>query len=79
MNQTDDRILELLSDSGLALSPASVAVNLDYSRNWISRRMSKLQDENLIEKVNGSHYQITARGEAYLAGEIAVEELEHQE
>ncbi|APW99967.1 MarR family transcriptional regulator [Halobiforma lacisalsi AJ5] len=76
MNQTDDRILELLEESDLILSPAVAAINLDYSRNWVSRRMSKLEDADFIEKVDGSYYQITDRGRAYLHGELSAEDLE---
>jgi predicted transcriptional regulator len=75
MNQTDDRVLELLEDSGLALSPAVIAVNLDYSRNWISRRMSMLRDADLVEAVDRSYYQITDRGRAYLSGDLDADEL----
>lgn len=76
MNQTDNRILELLDESDLILSPAVTAVNLDYSRNWVSRRMSKLENANLIKKENGSYYQITDLGRAYLEGKVEAEELE---
>lgn len=76
MNQTDDRILELLEESGLELSPAVMAVNLEYSRNWISRRTSALQDAGLVEPVEGSYYQITDRGRAYLDGDLDADELE---
>jgi len=77
MNQTDNRILELLDESNLILSPAVTAVNLDYSRNWVSRRMSKLEDADLIEKVNGSYYQITDRGRAYLEGDLEADDFEN--
>nr|WP_276255596.1 winged helix-turn-helix transcriptional regulator [Halovivax sp. TS33] len=76
MNQTDDRILELLEESGLVLSPAVTAVNLDYSRNWVSRRMSKLEKAGLLERVNGSYYKISDKGQAYLEGVIETSELE---
>ncbi len=76
MNQTDDRILDLLDESGLILSPAVMAKNLDYSRNWISRRTGKLVEEGLVEAVDDGYYRITDRGRAYLAGEIDADELE---
>jgi predicted transcriptional regulator len=76
MNQTDDRILELLAESDLVLSPSVLAVNLDYTRNWISRRVSRLHDEGLVEKVDGSYYRITELGRDYLEGRISAEELE---
>lgn len=76
MNQTDDRILVLLEESGLILSPSVIAVNLDYTRNWVSRRISKLVDAGLIEKVDGSYYEISELGQAYLEGDIDAEILE---
>lgn len=79
MTQTDDRILELLDESDLILSPGILAVNLDYSRSWVSQRIKKLVDADLIRKVDGGHYEITDRGRAYLEGEIDAEELEDLE
>jgi len=76
MNQTDDRILELLDESGLILSPAVIAVNLEYNRSWISRRISKLVDAGLVETINEGYYRITDLGRDYLEGEIDVKELE---
>ena len=76
MNQTDDRILDLLADSDLILSPAVIAINLDYTRNWVSRRVSKLEGAGLIESINGSYYRITETGREYLSGEVDAEALE---
>jgi predicted transcriptional regulator len=78
MNQTDNRILELLDESDLILSPGVMAVNLDYTRNWVSRRVSKLLDAGLVERVNGAYYRITDKGRSYLSGELDAEELENQ-
>ena len=79
MNQTDDRVLELLDESNLILSPAVVAKNLDYSRNWVSRRMSKLSNVGLVEEVDRGYYQISEKGRAYLSGEIDASSLEQSE
>ena len=76
MNQTDDRILELLDESGLILSPAVIAVNLEYNRSWISRRISKLVDFELVEAVNEGYYRITDRGRDYLSGDLDADDLE---
>lgn len=77
MNQTDDRILELLDESDLILSPAVIAVNLDYTRNWVSRRISKLVQAGLIEQTetDGAYYRISDKGRAYLSGEISEDEV----
>lgn len=78
MNQTDNRILELLDESNLILSPAVIAVNLNYTRNWVSRRVSKLVRAGLIEETNGSYYRISEKGRRYLSGDIPAEELENE-
>ena len=75
MNQTDDRILELLAESDLILSPAVTAINLDYSRNWVSRRMGKLEDAGLLEQVKSGYYRITEKGEKYLEGELEADDM----
>ena len=76
MNQTDDRILELLAESDLILTPAVIGKNLEYTRNWVSRRIGKLEDASLVEPVDPGYYRITDRGRAYLSGEIDADELE---
>jgi len=76
MNQTDDRILELLEESGLILSPAVMAKNLDYSRSWVSERTGRLVQAGLVEQVDDGYYRVSDRGRAYLAGELDAEELE---
>lgn len=78
MNQTDDRILELLNESGLDLSASVLAHNLDYSRSWISRRISKLEDANLVMS-EGTYYRITDKGRDYLAGNLDAEDLKLDE
>nr|WP_238992175.1 winged helix-turn-helix domain-containing protein [Halorubrum terrestre] len=75
MNQTDDRVLELLAESDLILTPAVIAKNLEYTRNWVSRRIGKLEDADLVEPVDSGYYRITDRGRAYLSGEIDADEL----
>jgi predicted transcriptional regulator len=76
MNQTDDRILMLLDESGLLLTPATIAVNLDYTRNWVSKRLSRLLDAGLVERTDSAHYRITELGQDYIAGEVEADLLE---
>ena len=76
MNQTDDRILELLDESDLILTPAVMARNLDYTRNWVSRRVGKLESAGLVEPVDSGYYRISDRGRAYLTGDLDADDLE---
>jgi predicted transcriptional regulator len=75
MTQADDRILETLEESGLILTPQVLAVNIDYSRHYVSERLALLLDAELVEKRDGGLYQITDRGREYLAGELGSEDL----
>ena len=69
MMPIDDAILEVLSSSGLILTPAVIAVNIDYSREEVNRRLSRLETEGLVERVERGKYRLTDRGEQYLDGE----------
>lgn len=77
MNQTDDRILQALEETEMMLTPVVLAKNLDYSRTWVSTRISKLVDAGLIENPEGSFYQISDRGRSYLAGELDAEDFKN--
>jgi len=91
MNEVDDAILEFLDDLGqsggeyVSLPPSPVHHHLverlgvvDRDTSTFSRRMSKLADRGLLEKTDeeGSYYQITEKGLAYLSGELDAEDLE---
>lgn len=71
----DDRILELLSSSGLILSPAVIAMNIDKSRDEVNRRLSVLVDYGLVDQVKRGYYEIGEHGDEYLRGELDAEEL----
>ena len=76
MTQADDRILETLADSELILSPHVLSVNIDYSRHYLSTRLGKLRDAELVERVDDGLYRITDRGRSYLEGDLEAVELE---
>jgi len=40
--------------------------------------MSKLEKAGLVKKIEGSYYQITDRGRAYLEGDLDAEDLERE-
>lgn len=66
----DDAILELLYDSELVLTPAVVAYNLEYSRAEVNRRLTELEAEGLVERVDRGKYRLADAGERYVAGEL---------
>lgn len=79
MTRADDRILETLDDSGLALSPAVIAYNIGFSRSYVNSRISKLRKHGLINRVDQGYYEITDEGVAYLDGSIDIETIETEE
>lgn len=78
MTQGDDRILETLEYADIALSPAVVAYNTDYSRNYVNKRIRKLREVDLVDRPDEGYYRITDRGRAYLKGELSAEDLEEE-
>lgn len=76
MTQADSRILETLADSGLVLSPRILAINTDYSRHYVSRRLGKLYEAELVEKVDNGLYQITQKGRDFLKGDVDADDLQ---
>lgn len=76
MTAGDNRILEILDSTELILSPAVIAKNIDYTRNYVNKRMKKLRTAGLVERVDDGYYQITAKGRDYISGNIDAEELE---
>lgn len=78
MNKASEPILELLAESGLALPPKTILLNLEREQNdapgrsTVFRAFDPLEERGYIENVSesGSYYIITEKGRAYLRGEI---------
>ena len=77
MTQADERILEFLAAKEIAASPSVIAVNIDYTKEYISRRCNKLEDAGLLQRVEARHYRVTDLGEQYLDGDIDPNEIEN--
>lgn len=75
MNQTDERILELLDDSDLILTPTVISENLDYERTWVSDRLGVLRDAGLVERIARGKYRISEKGRSFLEGDLNADEL----
>ncbi|WP_336361814.1 MarR family transcriptional regulator [Haladaptatus sp. ZSTT2] len=75
MTPFDDQILEVLHSSQLVLSPSIIAFNLERSREGVSKRLSELTSHGLVEKIERGKYEISGKGEAYLAGDLDASEL----
>jgi predicted transcriptional regulator len=79
MTKSDDAVLELLLDTGIALPPAVIAFNIDVSHPTVRRRLPKLLEHGLVRKADEDkgYYEITEKGRQYLAGDLDASELEN--
>jgi len=75
MTQGDERILEFLSEKDIVASPSVIAANIDYTGEYISRRCNKLEDGELLQRVDSTNYRITDLGDRYLSGNLSREEI----
>jgi len=57
-----DREICGLLNTGLVLTPAVIAKNLDRPRSSVSRRLNTLEAGGIIEKVERGHYHLTEEG-----------------
>lgn len=80
----DDAILELLDETGMALTPKVIAFQIEYDYTYLRQRLRALQEHGLIaypeETPAGVSqsgvYEITQLGRRFLGGEASREELE---
>lgn len=66
----DDGILDVLYSSSLVLSPVIIAYNTEYSREEVNRRLTKLEANGFVERVERGKYRLAARGERYVEREF---------
>jgi len=79
MTKSDDAILELLEESGIAIPPRAIAFNIgNVSRPTVDRRLPKLEQAGLVDRYDDpqGYTEITDRGRAYLDGDLDADELE---
>lgn len=70
MSKSQYRILEALADAEILAvqSPSLIALNLDLSRQHVSRSLVELVDRGLVEKVDTGKYRITSAGRDEVTG-----------
>ena len=80
----DDAILELLEETGMALTPKVIAFQVEYDYTYLRQRLRVLEDHGVVaypeetpEGVSQTGvYEITSLGRRFLAGEATRDELE---
>ena len=75
MTSADNRILEFLRDKEIVASPRVISVNIDYDRQYVSKRLRILAQNDLVDNVATGLYRITDRGQQYLDGKLGKDDL----
>ncbi|QGX95919.1 ArsR family transcriptional regulator [Haloplanus rallus] len=79
MTKSDDAILELLGDAGIAIPPTAIAFNIEnVSRPTVDRRLPKLEAAGLVKRYDDpkGYTEITEKGRKYLSGDLKASDLE---
>lgn len=80
-NSATEPVLRLLDETDLALSAKSIVYNLEQqlerppSRATVHRALSGALDTGLVTQPEGTLYQITEKGRAYLAGDLTASDI----
>ncbi|QLG48909.1 MarR family transcriptional regulator [Natrinema halophilum] len=79
MAPVDYEIMLFFDEHPIQVSPRVLAANVDYDRQYVSKRCRTLSDAGLLTAVETGLYQLTETGQEYLEGELVVSELEIEE
>jgi len=66
----DRDILAILGNSGLIMTPAIIAKNIDRPRSSVSNRLSTLEAGEMVEKVERGHYKISDKGYSMMTQKV---------
>ena len=79
MKPADSYILEFLDSchyngEPARIKPASIALNVPYSANWVGQRCRALAKRGLLNAVDGG-YWVSELGQQFVAGDLDVDDL----
>lgn len=76
MRPSDRSIVKEISDYGGWIKPASLTLNLPYTRNHIAARCRELSDHGLLERhEDTAAYRATDKGREFLADKLEPSDL----
>jgi DNA-binding MarR family transcriptional regulator len=79
MSPIDYEIILFFDNHDILASPKVVSVNIDYDRQYTSKRLSKLEEAGLLVKESSGLYQLSDLARDFLNGEIDADELDEPE
>lgn len=78
MSPIDYEILLFFEEHDIHVSPKVLGANIDYDRQYTSKRCRKLLEEDILRKDEDGLYILTETGRRFLAGDLDASELEHK-
>lgn len=72
----DYEILIFFENHDIIVSPKILSVNIGYDRQYTSKRMNVLADNDLLKKRNSGLYELSKTGRLFLAGNLDPSSLE---
>ena len=74
----DYEILGFFEDCDILASPKVIGANIDYDRQYVSKRCQVLVVNNLLERPSEGMYKLSALGRDFLNGDIDSESIERE-
>lgn len=74
----DYEILMFFESHDILASPKVIAVNIDYDRQYTSKRCRTLQEAGLFEQKDSGIYALSDMGHSFLEGELDANDLEDE-
>ena len=80
LKPSDWSIIKEIDEYGGWIKPASLALNVPYTREHVARRCKVLAEHELLERhEETAAYRITDLGRTYLAGDLDAKDLEGEQ
>lgn len=79
MSPIDYEILLFFEEHDIIVSPKVLALNIDYDRQYTSKRCRELTDKGILAQSGSGIYELSEKGREFLAGDLDAEELENEE
>lgn len=79
MAPVDYEIMLFFDEHSILISPRVLGANIDYDRQYVSKRCRTLSNAGLLTAVDTGLYQLTDTGRTYLEGNLDVSELESED
>ncbi|WP_324664164.1 phage repressor protein [Haloarcula sediminis] len=77
LKPSDWTIISEIEDYGGWMKPATLCLNIPYTREHIARRCKVLSQNGLLERhEETAAYRVTEMGRDYLAGELDADDLQ---